>query len=131
VYSSGGIASFGASGIGYGSYGTHEVERVWGWMEVHIFEALYNDVILGVAWANAINGYINSFIEDEWDGTDYKTILEMSMFGDPTLAIEDGKDPRSHSIQDLPLNYPLLERLVEKLPRLEILVRILSQIKKI
>jgi len=39
----GGIASFGASGIGYGSYGYHEVERLWGWMEVHIFENIYND----------------------------------------------------------------------------------------
>jgi hypothetical protein len=92
---SGGIASFGASGIGYGSYGEHEVERVWGWMEVHIFESLYNDKILGQVWANCLNGYIDSFIEGEWDGSDYKTILEMSMFGDPTLAIEDGKDPRS------------------------------------
>ncbi|MEE8566004.1 MAG: C25 family cysteine peptidase [Candidatus Thermoplasmatota archaeon] len=96
----GGIAAFGASGIGYGSYGVHEVERVWGWMEVHIFESLYNDKILGDVWANCLNDYINSFIEDEWDDSDYKTILEMSMFGDPTISIEDGKDPRSLNIED-------------------------------
>jgi len=72
----GGIASFGASGIGYGSYGYYEVERVWGWMEVHIFENIYNDKILGEAWAESLNGYINSFIDDEWDPSDYKTVLE-------------------------------------------------------
>jgi len=76
---SGGIASFGASGIGYGSHGTAEVERVWGWMEVHIFESLYNDKELGQVWANVINGYINSFIEDEWGGTDYKTRCQCSV----------------------------------------------------
>ncbi|PNX49414.1 MAG: hypothetical protein BV457_01920 [Thermoplasmata archaeon M9B1D] len=66
----GGIASFGASGIGYGSYGYHEVERLWGWMEVHIFENIYNDKILGESWAECLNGYIASFIDDEWGDAD-------------------------------------------------------------
>lgn len=115
---SGGIASFGASGIGYGSSGIHEVERVWGWMEVHIFESLYNDKELGQVWANSINLYINSFIEEEWDGTDYKTICEMAMFGDPTLVIEDGKDPKSRSI-DRPLLTNFLELIGNYFPRSE------------
>ena len=128
----GGIASFGASGIGYGSYGAYEVERVWGWMEVHIFEGLYNDKILGVAWANALNGYINSFIEDEyWDDTDYKTILEMAMFGDPTLAIEDGKNPKTYSITDKIQSYTLLEKIIYKLPQLEKLLKFYTKIKTI
>jgi hypothetical protein len=124
----GGIASFGASGIGYGSYGTHEVERVWGWMEVHIFEAIYNDKVLGQAWANCLNLYIDSFIEDGWDESDYKTILEMSMFGDPTLVIEDGKDPKSHNILEKTVNYLILEKLVDKLPKLELLLQLLQKI---
>ena len=128
---SGGIASFGASGIGYGSYGTHEVERVWGWMEVNLFEALYNEKELGKVWANTLNKYINSFIEDEWDGSDFKTICEMAMFGDPTLVIEDGKDPRSHNIQNMPQNYPLLEKLSGRLSGLGLLIKILAQIKTI
>jgi hypothetical protein len=112
---SGGIASFGASGIGYGSYGVHEVERVWGWMEVHIFESIYNDKVLGDVWANCINGYINSFIENEWDGTDYKTILEMSMFGDPTLEIDDGKDPKS-IYKNENNNFIFIKKLIEIIP---------------
>jgi len=89
----GGIASFGASGIGYGSYGTHETERLWGWIEVHLFQELYNTKVLGQVWANALNDYIDSF---ELDDADYKTITEMAMFGDPTLAIQDGKNPQSN-----------------------------------
>jgi hypothetical protein len=112
---SGGIASFGASGIGYGSYGVHEVERVWGWMEVHIFESLYNDKILGNVWANCLNGYINSFITDEWHDSDYKTILEMSMFGDPTISIEDGKDPKPINF-DSHQRFPLLNKILELFP---------------
>jgi hypothetical protein len=111
----GGIASFGASGIGYGSYGIYEVERVFGWMEVHIFESLYNDKILGEAWANCINGYINSFIENEWDETDYKTILEMAMFGDPTLSIDDGKDPKSVDI-DENSDFQIAKNIIEIIP---------------
>ena len=92
---SGGIASFGASGIGYGSYGYHETERVWGWMEVHIFDELYNTKILGHVWSNAITGYVNSHIHlEDFDDADCKTVLEMAMFGDPTLAIEDGEEPK-------------------------------------
>lgn len=93
---SGGIASFGASGIGYGSYGSSETERVWGWMEVNIFKGIYNDKILGDVWSNCITDYTNNFIGEEADLSDYKTVVEMTLFGDPTLAIEDGKDPRSH-----------------------------------
>ena len=55
----GGIASFGASGIGYGSHGTHETEALWGWMEVHVFEELFNTKDIGMSWANCITNYIN------------------------------------------------------------------------
>ena len=123
VEAGGGIASFGASGIGYGSYGTHEVERVWGWMEVHIFDNVYNKKILGVAWADSLNDYINSFIDDDWDDSDYKTITEMSMFGDPTLAIEDGKDPKSVNIDQPDIQLTLIEKLLQHFPRLENLIQ--------
>ncbi len=119
----GGIASFGASGIGYGSYGEHEVERVWGWMEVHIFESLFNDKILGEVWVNCLNGYINNFIEDEWDDSDYKTILEMSMFGDPTVSIEDGKDPKSLNLED-DQNISFIQKLIENLSIITRILRI-------
>jgi hypothetical protein len=97
--SSGGIASFGASGIGYGSYGTSETERVWGWMEVHIFKGIYEDKILGDVWMNCLNQYTSNFMTEEPGESDYKTVVEMSMFGDPTLAIEDGKNPESLDVK--------------------------------
>ncbi|MBN1860090.1 MAG: hypothetical protein JW840_01365 [Candidatus Thermoplasmatota archaeon] len=90
----GGIASFGASGIGYGMMGTHEVERLWGWMEVHLFEQLYQTKHLGEVWSNTLTEYINSFFLEEGD---YKTIVETAMFGDPTTVIDNGKDPQSYS----------------------------------
>ena len=121
----GGIASFGASGIGYGSYGYHEVERLWGWMEVHIFENIYNDKILGEAWAECLNSYITSFIDDEWGEADYKTILEMSMFGDPTLAIEDGKDPKSINVEKPNISNNFVEKFLQFFPRMETLLRII------
>lgn len=82
----GAIASFGASGIGYGSYGVSETERVFGWMEVNLIDGLANDKILGNVWGTALTNYINSF---ELDDADYKTIYEMSLFGDPSLKIDN------------------------------------------
>ncbi|MDD3492987.1 MAG: C25 family cysteine peptidase [Candidatus Thermoplasmatota archaeon] len=86
----GGIASFGASGIGYGSYGTSETDRLFGWMEVNLFEGMYATKVLGPVWGDAIAEYATSFDLEE---VDYKTLLEMALFGDPTLAIADGTSP--------------------------------------
>jgi len=127
----GGIACFGASGIGYGTYGTDETKRLWGWMEVNIFKEIYNNKDLGKSWANCLNGYINSFIddeEDEWNDADYKTITEMSLFGDPSLAIEDGPDPKSRSVSSEPIHTSLLEKLINQFPILE---KLLSLVLKL
>lgn len=126
----GGIAAFGASGIGYGSYGTHETERVWGWMEVHLFKEMYNNKILGECWANALNGYINSFYSGgDWEESDYKTVLEVSLFGDPTLPIQDGEDPKTKSTSiDKPLIKQILEKLISYFPQFERILRIIQEI---
>ncbi len=101
-----GIASFGASGIGYGIPGSHETDALWGWMEVHLFEELYTTKVLGQVWGNAITDYLNSFfmLED----ADYKTILEMQLFGDPTTVIDDGINPQSYSMSLL-TGHPFLQ----------------------
>lgn len=52
----GGIASFGASGIGYGLRGKDITTRVFGWMELRLFQELYTTKMLGGVWANALNG---------------------------------------------------------------------------
>ena len=92
-------------------------------MEVHVFEELYNTKVLGQVWANCVSDYYTTF-ELELDDGDYKTMLEFSMFGDPTLTIADGDDPKSK-----PVNKPLipgfLERLMEYFP---LLARLLEPI---
>ena len=127
----GGIASFGASGIGYGSYGTHEVERVWGWMEVHLIKEMYNTKVLGKSWANALNLYINSYYSGEdWDMSDYKTILEVALFGDPTLAIQDGEDSKTRYVSiEKPVIKQILEKLINYFPQLERILKIIQKIR--
>jgi hypothetical protein len=111
----GAIATFGASGIGYGSYGSYETQRLFGWMEVHIFEGLYNDKILGDVWMNCISTYADSF--EELEDADYKTMEELALLGDPSLAINDGPEPESETI--IHPGFPLFLRLLERFPLLE------------
>ena len=86
-----------------------------GWMEVHVLEEIFLNKILGLAWSNAITNYYNTFSPSLNSG-DYKTLTELSMFGDPTLAIEDGDDPKVKSF-DIP-QFTILERVTELFPRL-------------
>jgi hypothetical protein len=105
----GGIASFAAAGIGYGTHGYEVVNYFTGWMEVQTFDELFNNKILGHAWANCITGYYNTY-ESDLDKEDWKTLLEWSMFGDPTLVIQDGDDPIN-----LPRNKPVLTGVFKQL----------------
>jgi hypothetical protein len=115
----GAIASYGASGIGYGIQGTAEPERVFGWMNVHTLKGLYEDKILGDVWGSCIEEYYNTFYYDLED-SDYKTLYEYTLFGDPSLAIETGPDPESEGVffQSAPFLY-ILERLMDRFPLLE------------
>ena len=111
----GAIATFAASGIGYGAQGTAEVERVMGWMEVHIFDEMYKNKILGLALGNCLTNYFNTF-QSNMQKTDYITLCEFSLFGDPTLPIQDGIDPHPRVSHPLPR---LIERLIDRFPLLE------------
>ncbi|MEM4257872.1 MAG: C25 family cysteine peptidase [Candidatus Thermoplasmatota archaeon] len=86
----GAIATYGASGIGYGSYGSSEDDRLFGWMEVHLFEGLYKDKILGKVWGECITAYTTAFIAGGGQvfDADYKTVEEMTLLGDPSLVIQ-------------------------------------------
>jgi len=122
----GGIASFAASGIGYGAMGTQETERVMGWMEVHIFDEMFKNKNLGLSWGNCITGYYNTFESNLNDG-DYKTLLEFCMFGDPTLNVEDGDDPKSVPVyHPRPTTNRLLELIANIFPWFERLLSLLS-----
>jgi hypothetical protein len=121
----GGIAAFGASGIGYGSHGSSEVERLFGWMEVNTYDQIMTNKILGIVWENCITDYYNTF-QSSIEDADYKTLLEYSMFADPTVAIQDGDNPSV-----APPNRPLLNmlfQLLENHPRLSELVHTLLNI---
>jgi hypothetical protein len=109
----GGIASYAASGIGYGAQGTAECDRVMGWMEVKVFDELVTTKIIGQCWANCVSGYYTTF-ESNLLKTDYKTMLEFSMFGDPTLVVEDGDDPKSAEYN--PVFIQILERILNNYP---------------
>jgi hypothetical protein len=117
----GGIAAFAESGIGHGPGRTDFVEHCIGWMEVNVFDELFNTKILGQVWSNCVTEYYNTF-ELELDKEDYKTMLEFSMFGDPTLIIEDGIDPKIKTIEK-PLFNELLLKLMDHFPRLARLLK--------
>jgi len=87
----GGIASFGASGLGYaymGEYVTYGlVERI----TIETFSAYKSGAYrLGQIWSRSIESYLQTIgLESE---AHYKTILEWHCFGDPTLAIAEEPD---------------------------------------
>jgi hypothetical protein len=112
----GGIATFAASGISYGAHGTAIVDRTTGWMEVNTFDELLNTKVLGQVWGNDITEYYTTF-ELELGQPDWKTLLEWSFFGDPTLVIEDGDDPKIKT-NDNPLFHEFILKLIDHFPGL-------------
>jgi hypothetical protein len=88
----GGIASFGATALGYAyisSYVTYGlVERIG----MNMFDA-YKDgaITIGEMWTRGINDYLKSPGLDS--DADYKTIEEWQFFGDPTLQIAEESIP--------------------------------------
>ena len=100
-------------------------------MEVHLIKEMYNTKVLGKSWANALNLYINSYYPGEdWDMSDYKTILEVALFGDPTLAIQDGEDPKTRYVSiEKPVIKQMLEKLINYFPQLERILKIIQKIR--
>jgi hypothetical protein len=117
----GGIACFAESGIGHGPGGSAFVTCCIGWMEVRIFEELYNTKELGESWGNCVSDYYTTFEATGLDLSDWKTMLEFSMFGDPTLVVEDGDDPKSVQV-DRQILTGILERLIDYFPVLRLIL---------
>ena len=86
----GGIASYGATALGWAYAGEWVITGLVEKMSLNIFEA-YDDgaVNTGEMWTWAINNYITTRME----GTDYKTITEWALFGDPTLRVRSESLP--------------------------------------
>lgn len=88
----GGIASFGATGLGYAYIGTSVVAGLVEGMAIGTFRA-YKDgsITVGEMWERALNSYMNTHRIN--NGGEYKTVVEWTLFGDPTLSIAAESTP--------------------------------------
>jgi hypothetical protein len=95
----GSIASFGNTGLGYGSVGNHgdldgdgvdlpdAIEGLGGYQEVVFFKSIDEGAVyLGQAWSEAETYYLHTFPGME-DQTDAKTVEQWPLLGDPSLKI--------------------------------------------
>ncbi len=93
----GGIASFGASALGYIYLSEWVTFALIEGLMLRFFEAYNNNAFtLGEIWNDAYNDYLNDIILDpeiNFGDADYKTITEMHMFGDPTLQVRSDSLP--------------------------------------
>lgn len=95
----GAIATMGNTGYGWGSEG--DVCMIGpgdGWLNTEFFRQYgqENQTNLGMAYIQAISGYISNFktweytywrYDHGWDGIDQKTVQEWELLGDPSLKI--------------------------------------------
>jgi len=103
----GGIASFGATGLGWVYTGTGVTEGLVEGLIVDIFTAYDNGAItFGEMYTDAMNDYIYP----DMGPHDYKTLMEWQPFGDPTLAVaEDSTPPEKPSRPDGPASGSIKE----------------------
>ena len=89
----GGIASFGATALGWGYVGEAVIQGLIGKMGYDTFRAykLDDSLTAGEMWYNALDRYIGSGM----DAMDYKVVEEWILFGDPTLQIGEESNPPS------------------------------------
>jgi hypothetical protein len=96
----GGIASFGATGLGYVYVGEYITEGLVEGLNIDIFEA-YRDgaKTFGEMYADGLNIYLHNNLGDG----DYKTLMEWHAFGDPTLTIgEESPPPNTPDVPEGP-----------------------------
>jgi len=86
----GGIASFGATGLGYIYVGEYVTEGLVEGLNIDIIEAYQDGAkTFGEMYVNGFNNYMHSNLDDG----DYKTLMEWHAFGDPTLQIGEESNP--------------------------------------
>jgi hypothetical protein len=95
----GSIATMGNTGYGWGSEGdVCTIGPGDGWLNTEFFRQYgqENQTILGMAYIQAISGYITNFktweytywrYDHGWDGIDQKTVQQWELLGDPSLKI--------------------------------------------
>jgi len=89
----GGIASAGATALGYAYIGEWVTRGLIEKMALNMFEAYQDGAgTFGEMWANALTDYLSWSM----DAADYKTMLEWQPFGDPSLRIaSDSQSPQT------------------------------------
>jgi len=94
----GGIATFGATALGYAYMAQYVTYGLVEGIAIGMFEA-YKDgaITFGEMWANGITDYIDSHSMKD---ADYKTIEEWQPFGDPSLTI--GEESQAPNKPDRP-----------------------------
>jgi len=93
--SGGGIASVGATALGYAYLGQYVTQGLVEKIAIDMFRAYSNNAkTFGEMWAYGINQNIRS----RMDGAEYKTVMEWQPFGDPTLIIADESIPPTKPI---------------------------------
>ena len=86
----GGIASMGATALGYAYVGKYITSGLIEGMVLNMFRAYKTGALtFGEIWVDGLNRYIRGHL----GAGDYKTILEWQPFGDPTLAIAEESNP--------------------------------------
>jgi len=86
----GGIASMGATALGYAYVGKYVTYGLIEGMVLDMFRAYKTGALtFGEIWVDGLNRYIRGHL----DAGDYKTILEWQPFGDPALAIAEESNP--------------------------------------
>ncbi len=95
----GSIATMGNTGFGWGSEGdVCTIGPGDGWLNTEFYRQYgqENQTVLGMAYIQAITGYISNFktweysywrIDHGWDGIDQKTVQQWELLGDPSLQI--------------------------------------------
>jgi hypothetical protein len=95
----GSIATMGNTGYGWGSEGdVCTIGPGDGWLNTEFYRQYgqENQTILGMAYIQAITGYISNFktweysywrIDHGWDGIDQKTVQQWELLGDPSLQM--------------------------------------------
>ena len=92
----GGIASFGATGLGWAYISDDVTQGLVEYMAIQTIKAYrtYGAITVGEMWRDALTKYIGRFIDSSPSGTDVKTVLEWQLMGDPTLSIsEESAEP--------------------------------------
>jgi hypothetical protein len=87
----GGIASFGCTGLSWGTSGTSVIHICVTKLSLNVFKAYKNEgaITLGEMWGKSIRNYIDPHM-DEYD---HKSIEEWQLFGDPSLAVGEESTP--------------------------------------